>query len=127
MTALLCGGTCIVRLTRPSWFVQVPNLSSHSCSSKGNQVMSTLQVDWKMPGGIWLTLPLLVTTSKLRQGQLSELSAVITVMCHHCQLSSMSADSTVSCHHCQLFLLSAVNTSKLRQCQLASLPPLLYL
>ena len=55
----------MVRLTMPSWLVHDPNLSWQVCSSKGNQVMSTLHVDWKMPGGIWLTLPSDCTTSEL--------------------------------------------------------------
>ena len=36
-------------ILNPSW-VQVPNLSEQFCSSKGNQVMSILQVDLKIPG-----------------------------------------------------------------------------
>lgn len=43
--------------------VQDPNFMSQCWSSKGNQVMSILQVLLKMPGGTYRQLPLCVTTT----------------------------------------------------------------
>ena len=41
-----------VSLTLNPLYVQLPNFISQFWSSKGNQVMSILQVDMKMPGGM---------------------------------------------------------------------------
>ena len=38
-------------------YVQLPNFISQFWSSKGNQVMSILQVDMKMPGGMYVHKP----------------------------------------------------------------------
>ena len=44
-------------------YVQLPNFILQSWSSKGNHVISILQVDLNIPGGIYVQLPLLVTTT----------------------------------------------------------------
>ena len=44
-------------------YVQLWNFISQFWSSKGNQVMSILQVDMKMPGGMYVQSPSLVTTT----------------------------------------------------------------
>ena len=49
-------------ILNPSW-VQVPNLSEQFCSSKGNQVMSILQVDLKIPVLKWGFCKILTITN----------------------------------------------------------------
>ena len=52
-----------VSLTLNPLYVQLPNFISQFWSSKGNQVMSILQVDMKMPGGMYVHKPSCVTTT----------------------------------------------------------------
>ena len=40
-------------------YVQLPNFMLQSWSSKGNHVMSILQVDLNIPGGMYVQSPLL--------------------------------------------------------------------
>ena len=58
--------TCSIfweKLTLNPLYVQLPNFISQFWSSKGNQVMSILHVDMKMPGGIYVQRPSWVTTT----------------------------------------------------------------
>ena len=51
------------RFTLYPLYVQLPNFILQSWSSKGNHVISILQVDLNIPGGIYVQLPVLVTTT----------------------------------------------------------------
>ena len=64
-------------------YVQLPNFISQSWSSKGNQVMSIGQEDLKMPGGIQVHRPALVTTTLVAQVESKDSLALIQKVLNH--------------------------------------------